>query len=381
MNSLSAPQKDGNPAGPYRFTQVKALDEARQYQQAWNDLAARSEFQSIYSTWEFFEAWWLAFGSGRTLHLTFGYDSAGTLRLVAPCYEEQQTPRILFVVGHRRADYCQIVTERGDADVLRGWLRHMRTLANWEQIHITRDPGSGLLGALAFHYGPESGAKEKLRAWAAVRQPLAWASTQPTHPYIDRANFGEHADLMQRRSHKKHLNWFSRQGTVSFRSIKDPVEIGRLLPMFFDLHLREWAARGQQSMFTAASNRNFYDLLTQRFAPLDAVSLDVMLLDGKMIAGHYGFEWATRFYYLKPCFDPDYHSQSPGKLLLAYLLQQLSTRDVSTFDFLNGLEDYKFKYTRDVKATTSIIITRSRLWRLNQAIDRRGSRQTPTSFE
>jgi CelD/BcsL family acetyltransferase involved in cellulose biosynthesis len=86
-----------------------------------------------------------------------------------------------------------------------------------------------------------------------------------------------------------------------------------------------------------------------------------LTLDNKIIAAHFGFTWDRRIYYYKPCYDPSLSSHSPGKVLLAYLIQDAITRGIQEVDFLYGLEDYKQDYTSEIRRTSSFLIQKSRL--------------------
>jgi len=80
----------------------------------------------------------------------------------------------------------------------------------------------------------------------------------------------------------------------------------------------------------------------------------MMTLGGKLIAVHFGFNWAGTAYYYKPAYDPDYAKYSPGKLLQAYVIKRALDEKYNEFDMLNGLEPYKMNYTSTVHNTFRI---------------------------
>jgi CelD/BcsL family acetyltransferase involved in cellulose biosynthesis len=179
------------------------------------------------------------------------------------------------------------------------------------------------------------------------------------HPYINGEKLKSLSGLLQRGGYRKHVNWFNRQGTLTYSCTTKPLEIKALLPQLFRLHMSEWAARGETSQFVHLENQQFYECLLEELGPSGAVRLDMLALSGRIIAAHFGFLWAGRFYYYKPAFDPGFSGHSPGNLLLAHLLNETAAQDVREFDLLFGVEPYKLNFASGVRPTGSIRVVRS----------------------
>jgi CelD/BcsL family acetyltransferase involved in cellulose biosynthesis len=64
----------------------------------------------------------------------------------------------------------------------------------------------------------------------------------------------------------------------------------------------------------------------------------------RRVAVHLGVLWERRFYSWIPAYDPALSADSPGRILLEYLLAESHARGHAQFDFLLGGEAYKYHY-------------------------------------
>jgi CelD/BcsL family acetyltransferase involved in cellulose biosynthesis len=70
-----------------------------------------------------------------------------------------------------------------------------------------------------------------------------------------------------------------------------------------------------------------------------------MLLDDEVLAAHWGYVFAGRFYHLMPAYaGGKWGAFAPGRLLNEWLIEWSLERDLKIFDFCIGDEPYKFGY-------------------------------------
>jgi len=328
---------------------------------AWDALLRRSEFVNIFGTAGFAKSWWYAYGPSRALRIVVVEDGSSGVRLIAPFCVEPSSPWTWELIGNFRADYNNLVFESGDIeslDFLFWWLRRNNL---WRVLQFGNIPGdSAVLRYFRNALEPASGYVRRIHSWLDVRKALAYRSWHSVHPRIDRESLGRFATLLDRPSHRKHLNWFTRMGCLRYRRITDCSEVRLHLPEFLNLHIAQRAAKGQQSLFLNAQDRIFYLRLTQDLEPYNALCMDVLALDERMVAAHIGFDWSKRVYYYKPCHDPVFNSHSPGKLLLAHILCSAFQQGAEEVDLLKGREPYKERYASDIRTTGTLLIYRSR---------------------
>ena len=67
-----------------------------------------------------------------------------------------------------------------------------------------------------------------------------------------------------------------------------------------------------------------------------------MILNGNAVAVSLGMLHRERFYFYLCNFDPAYASISPGTMLTACAIERAAQEGASSFDFLQGAENYKF---------------------------------------
>jgi len=104
-----------------------------------------------------------------------------------------------------------------------------------------------------------------------------------------------------------------------------------------------YIATGAANQFLMGGNRDFYRTATERFASSSGmIHVSAILLNGKVIAAHWGAKYGSTFYYLMPSYDSsDVGKYSPGKILLDKLIRNMASYGVRVFDLTIGDEPYK----------------------------------------
>ena len=102
--------------------------------------------------------------------------------------------------------------------------------------------------------------------------------------------------------------------------------------------------------FNSTSYQEFYDLLLSNDDFTEgSVDFSYMLIDGQMVAGHFGFKDEARgiFYYYVPSYDIRFIKLGVGKMLLNELINHYKNKGFKKFDFLRGAESYKKTWMTD----------------------------------
>jgi len=104
--------------------------------------------------------------------------------------------------------------------------------------------------------------------------------------------------------------------------------------------------------------QEFYNqLLSNDNFTTENVDFSYMLIDHKMVAGHFGFKDATNgtLYYYVPSYDHEYIKLGVGKMLLNELINNYKDKGFKTFDFLRGAESYKKTWMTDELLNISLM--------------------------
>lgn len=110
------------------------------------------------------------------------------------------------------------------------------------------------------------------------------------------------------------------------------------------LHQSRWNARGEEGVLADATMQDFHSEATQALMHRGMLRLDVLTLDGKVIAAHYGLRHATTAYSYIHGFDPEFAAFGASALLIAHVIEEAVRDGYLRFDFLRGREPYKYSW-------------------------------------
>ena len=102
--------------------------------------------------------------------------------------------------------------------------------------------------------------------------------------------------------------------------------------------------------FNSNSYQEYYNqLLANEAFTSSSVDFSYMLIDGQMVAGHFGFkdEVSGTLYYYVPSYDNKFIKLGVGKMLLHELINHYRDKNFKKFDFLRGAESYKKTWMTD----------------------------------
>ena len=251
---------------------------------------------------------------------------------------------MLVGTSNHATDYADVIVARGHARPRQAILEWIRAHASlWTQLELRNLPASSPMLAL-------------LADSPKLPQPLVeCAAEAPTRILGDAA-----ADraAINKRSLRRHVNGFLREGELRFVRLRDPVEIDLHCGRFFEQHVGRWEQTETPSLFRDPAQRRFYRALAQRLAATGALHFSVVLFDGRPIAYHFGFECNGVLTWYKPSFDATLAKRSPGEVLLRFLLEDACGRGLQELDFTVGSEAFKYRFANRVRR-----VYRVRAWR------------------
>ncbi len=122
------------------------------------------------------------------------------------------------------------------------------------------------------------------------------------------------------------------QGTLELKhyGVTDP----EALEKFYALEASGWKGAEGTAIKCHPSTRQFYDAIAQAAARDGYLSLDFLELNGKPIAGHFGFNLRGRYFLAKAAYDEVFRRHGPGQLLVNEILSQTPQCGLHEFDFV-----------------------------------------------
>jgi len=122
------------------------------------------------------------------------------------------------------------------------------------------------------------------------------------------------------------------QGTLELKhyGAADPAALEK----FYALEASGWKGAEGTAINCLPHTRQFYDAVAQAAARDWYLSLDFLELNGKPIAGHFGFNLRGRYFLAKAGYDEAFRRHGPGQLLVNEILSQTPQRGLHEFDFV-----------------------------------------------
>lgn len=216
----------------------------------------------------------------------------------------------------------------GDAALQALW-QAAKNLPQWDLIDVANVvEGNGLdrLVALARTHGYRTARKRTSQTLyfpidasvpdKTVAQPPWLAGTRP--------KFRSHLRRAKRQ--------LEEQGTLALRhyGAADP----EALDKFYALEASGWKGAEGTAIRCDPRTRQFYDSVAQAAARDGYLSLDFLELNGKPIAGHFGFNLRGRYFLAKAGYDEAFRRHGPGQLLVNEILSETPQRWLREFDFV-----------------------------------------------
>jgi CelD/BcsL family acetyltransferase involved in cellulose biosynthesis len=231
-----------------------------------------------------------------------------------------------------RASLTVCPGEKGAA-VLKALWQATKNLPRWDMIDVANVvEGSALdrLVALAQAEGYRTARKRTSQTLYLPIDASTGASTpeksgaQPPWLTGTRPKFRSHLRRAKRQ--------LEEQGTLELKhyGAADP----EALEKFYALESSGWKGEEGTAIKCHSSTRQFYDAVAQAAERDGYLSLDFLELNGKPIAGHFGFNLRGRYFLAKAGYDEAFRRHGPGQLLVNEILTQTRERGLHEFDFV-----------------------------------------------
>lgn len=327
----------------------------------WNRLVERARTNTVFQTYEFHASWWKVFGGDRRLLMLLA-EADGELIGLAPLMVSERLflgrrQRIVEFIGARSFDYCDFIIDRTRPDVLPLFLSNLvGAKDSFDQLYLRDIPDTSTTVAELRGFFKDGGFLTDVRVLYEA----------PTHLFNDPA---ADRQLPNKKSLKRHYNYFRRSGELEFRHCASAEEAMRYLDGFFEQHIRRRAATDTPSLFHDECMRSFFRELVRALAPKGWLLFSVVLFNEKAIAMHFGFEYGNRIIWYKPAFDTEYARHSPGEVLVRYLLEYALERKVAELDFTIGNEPFKYRFANHTRLNYAVCVFRHWLpYRMNRLL-------------
>jgi CelD/BcsL family acetyltransferase involved in cellulose biosynthesis len=319
----------------------------------WNALLRRSRFDTVFLTWEWQETWWRCLGAARGTPYLLAAWQDGRLLAILPLYlTEEDDARCLQVVGCIEvSDYLDLVVEAGQEDAV--YAAFLDWLAGpdapvWDLIDLCNQPQSSL-------------AHTRLAELAAARGWDAHSAEEDVCPVVTllqmpgdvNAVTAEAAweaylaglDKKERHEIRRKLRRVEREAAdARIRIITgDEPELGldAAVDRFIALHRLSSPAK---DAFMTAEMQAFFHAIARALAGQGWLKL-FFLEAGAPAASYFCFDYNDELLVYNSGYDPQVSPQlSLGWVLMARVIRHAIEAGKARLDFLQGSEDYKYRF-------------------------------------
>ena len=307
----------------------------------WDRLLEASSTRSPFQRWDWARLWWESYGAECQLALVVARSAFGVVEAIAPLVIGHATTGArkflrqlcwLGGLGPVTGEVMDFLVPAGRESELTPLLcQGIRALASeWQALRLDKLPTDspnavlflGSLGAYTAGTGVVNAHASRF-----TNLPGSWEELAGQRSGRWRRNLRKRWDTLQQ------LPGLSR-GLAG-----ETMDAGAALDALAGLHCGRWCEGS--STFVTESAWEFHRQLGQRWIQEGRALLPYLALDGRMIAGCYGFIEGDSFYMYQLGWNTDYAALSLGNLAVKNLVLHCIDRGLHRFDMLSG--DYRYK--------------------------------------
>jgi len=306
----------------------------------WDRLALDAGTPFVTHAW--LSCWWAAFGSGDPLWVLL-CDSDGSLR--AGALLAQTRGRVAAAANVHSGDWNGIARDE-DA---RAELWAALAALGAARVHLQAMPENA--------QGTRSACGELERAGYRVLQvpgPFSpWLSLPSSwEELIGSAKAGLRQQVRRRRRR------LEQEGSVAFRTVRGGPMLDADLDAFLKLEASGWKGQSGTAILSSRSTERLYRDFARAAAEEGWLRLNLLELDGTVIAASYDCAFAGGASLLKTTFSEAHSRLSPGLVLLADVLRSSIEEGLGSYDFLGDPETYKTRWASELHPRVQIFAYR-----------------------
>jgi CelD/BcsL family acetyltransferase involved in cellulose biosynthesis len=322
----------------------------------WNALLRRSRANVFFLTYEWQTTWWESLGVGDLWLVAFRTADTDELVGIAPLYLTKRDSgvytgkRVFTLVGCIEvSDYLDlIIAENWETAVYAeflAWL-HSAEAPAWDVIDLCNLPED----SLTYRELPKL-AEVAAHTVQVSQEDVAPQFVLPLHyeTYLEKQ-----VEKKQRHEIRRKQRRAEREVEVGFYIVGKEHSLEAEVDDFIAL---QRASREDKAEFMTPQMRRFFGTVARRMMDAGYLRLCFLTLNGEKAACLYAFEYDRKFLLYNSGYDPDAHAQlSPGWVLLAYSIQYAIAAGCRVFDFMQGNEEYKYRFgSQDYKVMRVVI--------------------------
>lgn len=328
------------------ITEITNYKDFISLKESWNELLESSqEKDNVFLRHEWFDAWWQAFGTGKSLFILLYYDDRKKLVGIAPfmlfrdTYKGLPYKRLGFIEDPNAPSMNFIVKQKCEERVICGFMKFLLNTEQkqWHVAVLNKIPDSSSTISICTQFLQDNKAGFILRE-------------SQNSPYIpansDWETFLKTTSAKFRKQLRNKINKLYKAGEVKFDLCRDVGSNSEHLIDALSVSSRSWKHEEGTSMTSTHQREKFFELLSNVASKNGWLRIWLLKLNGKSIAMEYHIEYEGKTHAMRGDFDESYTFLSPGSALEAQIIEQCFNNGVLEYDFCGLPFGYKMRWTK-----------------------------------
>ena len=308
----------------------------------WNELLNQSICNVPFLRYEYLEQWWQTRGGGEwpsTAQLAIITASQDDQLIgVAPLFHthHQENAALLFLGSIEISDFLGFVVSAQElkafASGVLDTVSNSDQIPHWQVLDLYNNlESSGLAGVLE--------EESKKRSWSFQNEQTDHSPLIPLPG--DWELYLTALDKKQRHEIRRKMRRLQEAEVPSrWYIVEDPATLETEIEAFITLMAHD----PQKQAFLTEPMKDAMTKTIRTAYQAGYLQLSFLEIDGKKAATYLNFDYQNSLWVYNSGMDPEFYPYSAGWVLLGYLLQWANENKRSTFDFMRGNEDYKYRF-------------------------------------
>jgi CelD/BcsL family acetyltransferase involved in cellulose biosynthesis len=305
----------------------------------WLTVSKNNRF-SVFESYNWLEYWYKIYGSGQKviLQITVLLSEDCPFLILPFCITKKYGLKKLTFLGYGNSDYKAYLIKKelfnkNIQDINSLWKNILSNIKHFDYFLSDKLPESQL-----FIFS------NKLTKFRIIKQGPSYLLTLPSA--FDDLFFKPKIKPLLMDS-KRQLNKLLKLGSVEFKIIEvEDTEYEFYFNKLIAFKRFRYKYTGVKDIFENDINVEFYKNIRFRMNEETAKThLSILKLNEELIAAHWGVVDEKSFYYILPSYNHKYENYSPGRLLMERLINNSIQNNLGFFDFTQGEEIYKKKWS------------------------------------
>ena len=322
---------------------IESLEDFKAIGSQWQQLVERSGSEPVFMSQAWLTTWWECFGSGKQLHIIVVYSGndligAAPMMITTSRMYRLKVRRLESIYNFHTPRYDLLIATRHDEVYRAIWEEISRSQDKWDLVVLAQVPASS--PTLSVMEGLASQSKWSAGLWSARPSPFIPLGCDYDSVF-NRMKGKERYNL------RKRLSRLGEMGRVELEVVRDRDQVREVMQDGLRIEAAAWKGENGTAINSAPDVEEFYMRFAERAADLGWLRICFLRVGDKRIAFDYAIENSGKLYGVKIGYDPQYHTCSPGHILLLFILQQACMTGCSEYDFLGVDDEWKYAFTKE----------------------------------